>query len=79
MQQLQQKDWIDQQIRERQLYQDQQNYTTEVFDKQTIHFNNLLDKAQNQHAAQRTAMEQSVKDANAQMAKEKRDRDSAQQ
>lgn len=38
----------------------------------------MLEQAQNQHQAARTAMEQSVKDANAQMAKEKRDRDNAQ-
>ena len=78
MQQLQQKDWIDQQIREKQLFQEQQKYTTTVHDQQQLHFNNLLTDAQNQHAQQRIAMEQSVKDANMQLAKEKRDRDRAQ-
>ena len=78
MQQLQQKDWIDQQIRERDAFKEQSRFTQEVHDKQTLHFNDLLGQAQNQHAAARIEMEKSVKDANAQMAKEKRDRDIAQ-
>ncbi len=38
----------------------------------------MLDQAQNQHAAARLDMEKSVKDANAQLAKEKRDKEAAQ-
>ena len=38
----------------------------------------MLEDAQNKHAATRIAMEKSVKDANMQLAKEKRDRDLAQ-
>ena len=64
MQQLQQKDWIDQQIRERQLYQDQQRFTQNVHDEQQLHFHQLLTDAQNQHAQARIDMEKSVKDAN---------------
>lgn len=78
MQQLQQRDWIEQQIRERKMFEEQQRFTQDVHDKQTLHFNQLLEQAQNQHQAARTAMEKSVKDANAQLAKEKRDRDAAQ-
>ena len=78
MQQLQQKDWIDQQIREKQLLQEQHKFMETAHDQQTLHFNQLLTDAQNQHAAARADMERSVKDANAQMAKEKRDRDVAQ-
>lgn len=78
MQQLQQKDWIDQQIRERKMFEEQQRFTQDSHDKQTLHFNSLLEQAQNQHQAARVAMETSIKDANAQMAKEKRDRDNAQ-
>lgn len=47
-------------------------------DQQTLHFNKLLEQEQNKHAAARLEMEKSVKDANMQMAKEKRDRDAAQ-
>lgn len=64
MQQLQQRDWIEQQVRERQLYQEQQRFTDKVHDDQTLHFNRLLTDAQNQHAAARSDMERSVKDAN---------------
>ena len=64
MQQLQQKDWIDQQIRERQLYQDQQKFTQTVHDDQQLHFHQLLSDAQNQHVQARIDMEKSVKDAN---------------
>ena len=78
MQQLQQKDWIDQQIRERKAFEEQQRFTQEAHDNQTLHFNRLLEEAQNQHTAQRIAMEKAMKDANAQLAKEKRDRDAAQ-
>ena len=78
MQQLQQKDWIDQQIREKQMYADQQRFTNEAHDNQTLHFHSMLDAAQNQHKQARTDMEKSIKDANAQAAKEKRDRDNAQ-
>ena len=78
MQQLQQCDWIDQQIREKKLYEDQQKYTTSAHDAQQAHFANLLGEAQNAHKKTRDDMEKAVKDANAQMAKEKRDRDIAQ-
>lgn len=78
MQQLQQKDWIDQQIRERQLFQEQERFKQTAHDQQTLHFNDLLGQAQKQHAQARVDMERSVKDANAQLAKEKRDRDAAQ-
>ena len=49
-----------------------------MHDEQQAHFNKLLTDAQNQHAQQRIDMEKSVKDANMQLAKEKRDRDIAQ-
>ena len=78
MQQLQQEDWIRQQIEEKKQRADLESFTNRVHDEQTLHFNQLLTDAQNQHAAQRTAMEKSVKEANAQAAKEKRDRDAAQ-
>ena len=44
---------------------------------QTQHFNGMLEQAQKEHADKRVAMERAVKDANAQLAKEKRDRDIA--
>ena len=78
MQQLQQRDWIEQQIREKQAFKDQQRFTQQVHDEQTLHFNEILRQTHNQHAQARLDMEKSVKDANAQMAKEKRDRDAAQ-
>ena len=49
-----------------------------MHDEQTLHFNKLLEQQQKQHGAARAEMERSVKDANAQLAKEKRDRDAAQ-
>ena len=64
MQQLQQKDWIDQQIKERKLYEEQQKFSQTVHDEQQLHFHQLLTDTQNQHVAQRIAMEKSVKDAN---------------
>ena len=78
MQQLQQTDWINQQKREKQLYQEQQKFHEAAHDAQAAHFNKLLEEAQTEHARARIEMEKSVKDANAQMAKEKRDRDIAQ-
>ena len=44
---------------------------------QTQHFASMLGQAQKDHAAQRAEMERSVKDANFQMAKAKRDQDAA--
>ena len=78
MQQLQQKDWIEQQIKERDLYREQAKYTQDIHDEQQLHFHELLTQAQNQHTQHRIDMEKSVKDANMQAAKEKRDRDIAQ-
>jgi hypothetical protein len=78
MQQLQQKDWIDQQVRERQMFKEQEKFTDTVHNDQQQHFAKMLETAQKNHAAQRIAMEKSVKDANFQLAKEKRDRDNAQ-
>ena len=78
MQQLQQKDWIEQQKREKELLKEQERFRNAAFDAQTKHFNNLLEDAQTKHAAARVEMERSVKDANAQLAKEKRDKEAAQ-
>ena len=78
MQQLQQKDWIEQQKREKELLKEQERFRNAAFDAQTKHFNNLLEDAQTKHAAARVEMERSVKDANAQLAKEKRDKEVAQ-
>ena len=49
-----------------------------MHDDQQLHFHELLTGTQNQHAQHRIDMEKSVKDANMQMSKEKRDRDIAQ-
>ena len=46
MQQLQQKDWIDQQIREREMFKEQERFCNEAHDKQTMHFNKLLEENQ---------------------------------
>ena len=45
MQQLQQKDWIEQQKREKELLKEQERFRDAAFDAQTKHFNNLLEDA----------------------------------
>lgn len=43
--------------------------------EQTMHFNQLLDQEQKKHEAERQLMRDSTRDANLQLAKEKRDRE----
>ena len=77
MQQLQQADWTAQQLREKQLFKEQEKARDSAFAQQTMHFNKLLDEEQKKHAHVRRDMEIANKQANAQLAKEKRDRDVA--
>ena len=77
MQQLQQKDWIEQQIREKKLYQDQAKFDHDQHEAQTLHFNKLLEEAQKNKADALTAMEKATTDANRQLAQEKKDREAA--
>ena len=77
MQQLQQKDWIEQQIREKKLYQEQSKFDHDQHEAQTLHFNKLLEEAQKNKANALTAMEKATTDANRQLAQEKKDREAA--
>ena len=52
---------------------DQDQFTKTAFDEQTIHFNQLLKEAQEEHQAQRTAMLKAAQEQNLLLAKEKRD------
>ena len=45
MQQLQQRDWIEQQKREKELLKEQEKFRDTAFDVQTKHFNQLLEEA----------------------------------
>ena len=77
MQQLQQADWTAQQIREKQLFKEQEKARDSAFAQQMNHFSKLLEEEQKNHAKVRRDMEIANKQANAQAAKEKRDRDIA--
>ena len=75
MQQLQQEDWIKQQIREKELYKENARQAAATQDDLARHYNELLTVAQQDHAAQRKAMFVATQQANLQLAQEKRDRD----
>ena len=77
MQQLQQADWTAQQIREKELFKEQDKCRDDAFTQQQNHFVKLLETAQTEHDKTRIEMCRANKEANAQMAKEKRDRDDA--
>ena len=64
-------------MREKQLFKEQEQARDSAFAQQTLHFNKLLDEEQKKHAQTRRDMEIANKQANAQMAKEKRDKDLA--
>ena len=75
MQQLQQEDWIKQQLREKELYKQNYKEAHAAADAVAAHNCNLLQAAQEDHAAKRKAMQIACAEANRQLAKEKRDRD----
>ncbi len=75
MQQLQQEDWIKQQIREKELYKENARQAAATQDELAKHYNQVLTETQEEHAAQRKAMFVATQQANLQLAKEKRDRD----
>lgn len=77
MQQLQQEDWIKQQMYEKQNKKeadaDDEQYRHDLH----THYNQLLQKTQEQHAQTRKDMFIANQDTNFQLAREKRDRDQA--
>lgn len=75
MQQLQQEDWIKQQLREKELYKQNYKEAHAAADAVAAHNCNMLQAAQEDHAAKRKAMQVACAEANRQLAKEKRDRD----
>jgi hypothetical protein len=78
MQQLQQEDWIKQQLREKELYKENAKNAAQTQDDLAKHYNTVLTATQQEHDARRKAMFVATQQANLQMAQEKRDRDAKQ-
>lgn len=78
MQQLQQADWVRQQVREKELYNEQARIDKQANDQQTLHLNQLLKEEQHKHDADRRAMLVAMQETNLQLAKEKKDSETKQ-
>lgn len=75
MQAIQMADWTEQQIREKRLVKEQEQFADKMNFEQNMHFNKLLEQEQTKHEASRQALRDATRDANLQLAKEKRDRE----
>ena len=75
MQQLQQMDWCEQQIKEKQQKKQLEKEVNDLFDKQTIRHNEILHETQTHHNRTRTENEKDTDRINLLMAQEKRDRE----
>lgn len=60
LQQQQQKEWIQEQIADKEAIKTQTQFNKEAFDQQALAFNEILKQTQEQHEAQRKGMKQSV-------------------
>ena len=77
MQQLQQKDWCEQQIKEKSQKKALDKTVNDLFDQQTLDFNNILKQTQEQHNKTRTQNELDTDNINKILAQEKKERDVA--
>ena len=75
MQQLQQKDWCEQQIAEKQRKKDVDKNISEMFDDQTIHQSNILKETQEVYNKNRTQNEVDTDAVNLILAQEKKERE----
>ena len=75
MQQLQQRDWCEQQISEKAQKKELEKNINNLFDQQTIEFNNILKQTQETHNKTRTQNEKDTDNINKILAQEKRERD----
>lgn len=64
MQQLQQREWIDQQAREKQDIENRRKQDQKQYDEQTKYFNQKLKEEQDNHEAQRKAMYKAMQEEN---------------
>ena len=78
MQQMQQEDWIKQQIREKELYAENARQANASRDAEALANYELLKQTQQDHDAARTAMFKATQQTNLQLAQEKRDREAKQ-
>ena len=75
MQQLQQKDWCEQQISEKQQKKDLEKTVNQLFDQQTLEFNKILKQTQEQHNKTRQQNEVDTDNINKILAAEKKERE----
>lgn len=78
MQQLQQKDWCEQQIAEKQSKKKLEQDINNLFDQQTIEFNNILKQTQDEHNKQRRQNEIDTDNINQIQNAEKKEREKQQ-
>lgn len=64
MQQLQQQDWCEQQIRDKQRRQENEKQINKMFDEQSLQFNNLLGQTQSDHNQRRIDNERDTQNIN---------------
>ena len=75
MQQLQQKDWCEQQIKEKQLKKEVEKINNLAFDAQTMQFTETLQWTQSEHNRQRNEQAKQNQAINALLASQKKDRE----
>ena len=72
-QQIQQKDWIDQQIKLKEEMERVEKQNQQMYEEQEAHFHDLLTKAQDEEEAKRNAMAKAMMEENRAIAKQKKD------
>lgn len=78
MQQLQQKDWCEQQIKEKELQKNMEKANNQAFDEQALMFHDTLKYTQSEHNKQRTDQAKQTQAINALLASQKKDRETQQ-
>ena len=75
MQQLQQRDWCEQQIKEKEMRRNMEKINNQAFDQQALQFHDTLKWTQSEHNRQRIDQAKQTQSVNAVLAKEKKDRE----
>ena len=75
MQQLQQKDWCEQQIKEKEMQKNLEKANNQAFDEQALMFHDTLKFTQSEHNRQRTDQAKQTQAINALLASQKKDRE----
>ena len=78
MQQLQQRDWCEQQIKEKEMRRNMEKINNQAFDQQALQFHDTLKWTQSEHNRQRIDQAKQTQSVNAVLAKEKKDRETKQ-